>query len=424
MKILFIHQNFPGQFQHLAPALASQGHEVLALTMTPAATGGRASWNGVRMVPYMPSRQSTPGIHPWLVDTETKLVRGEAAFRACLELQRQGFHPDVVIAHPGWGESLFVKEVWPDARLAIYCEFFYQAHGADVGFDPEFPDGPFPRARMRAKNFNNLLHVDLADAGISPTRWQADGFPSPMRDRIAVIHDGIDTDLLVPNPAVALAFSTPSEKVTIRKTDEVITFVSRDLEPLRGYHRFMRALPEILQRRPHARVLVVGGDGVSYGPKPDPARYGGRSWKQIFLDEVRDTLGPQGMARVHFLGRLSHADFVSVLQISSVHVYLTYPYVLSWSLLEAMSVGCAIVASDTAPVREAVVHDETGRLVDFFDPGQLAQEVCALLDDAGARARLGGNARLFAQGNFDLRKVCLPRQLHWLHGIAGSPLRS
>ncbi|MES2611217.1 MAG: glycosyltransferase family 4 protein [Pseudomonadota bacterium] len=424
MKILFIHQNFPGQFQHLAPALASQGNEVVGLTMTPATTGGRASWNGVRMVPCMPSRQSTPGIHPWVIDTETKLVRGEAAFRACLELQHQGFHPDVVIAHPGWGESLFIKEVWPEVRLAIYCEFFYQAQGADVGFDPEFPEGPFAGARMRAKNFNNLLHFDLADGGISPTRWQADAFPSPLRDRITVIHDGIDTDLLVPNPAVALAFSTPSGKVTLRKTDEVITFVSRDLEPLRGFHRFMRALPDILQRRPHARVLIIGGEGVSYGPKPDPARYGARSWKQIFLDEVRDALGPERMERIHFLGRLPYADFVSVLQLSSVHVYLTYPYVLSWSLLEAMSVGCAIVASDTAPVREAVVHGETGRLVDFFDPGQLVHGVCALLDDASERERLGRNARSFVQRNFDLRRWCLPQQLDWIHGIARSPRRN
>jgi len=423
MRILFIHQNFPGQFRHLAPALASQGHEVVALTMALDATAGQSCWNGVKMVAYTVSRRSTPGIHPWAIDTETKLVRGEAAFLACLELKRQGFHPDLVVAHPSWGESLFVKEAWPATRLALYCEFFYLAQGADVGFDPEFPEGPFAGARIRAKNFNHLLHFDLADAGISPTRWQAGTFPAPMRERIAVIHDGIDTDLLVPNPGVRLEFSTPAAKVGLHRTDEVITFVARDLEPLRGYHRFMRALPEILQRRPHARVLVVGGDGSSYGPKPDPARYGAHSWKQIFLGEVRDALGPQGMGRIHFLGRLSHADFVSILQLSSVHVYLTYPYVLSWSLLEAMSVGCAIVASDTAPVREAVVHGETGRLVDFFDPGQLAQEVCALLDDGSERERLGRNARLAAQRHFDLRRVCLPQQLHWIHSIAGSPQR-
>ncbi len=421
MKILFVHQNFPGQFKHLAPALALQGHEVVALTMTPAATGGQPVWNGVRVVSYMPSRQSTPGVHPWLIDMETKFIRGEAVFRACLELQGHGFHPGVIISHPGWGESLFIKEVWPDAKLAIYCEFFYQSHGADIGFDPEFPDDSLVAgARMRAKNFNNLLHVDLADAGISPTHWQASTFPAPLRERIAVIHDGIDTEMLSPNPHISMGISTAAGTIDLRKTDEIITFVNRDLEPQRGYHRFMRALPEILRRRPRARVLIVGGDGVSYGSRPDPDQYGARSWKQIFLDEVKDAIGPENMGRIHFLGRVSYANFVAILQLSSVHVYLTYPFVLSWSLLEAMSVGCAIVASDTPPVREVVTHDDTGRLVDFFDHGQLAHEVCALLDDAVERQRLGHKARLSAQTYFDLHKVCLPRQLNWIDGIAGN----
>ena len=97
--------------------------------------------------------------------------------------------------------------------------------------------------------------------------------------------------------------------------------------------------------------------------------------------------------------------------------YLTYPFVLSWSLLEAMSVGCAIVASDTQPLKEAIEHDQTGRLVNFFDSHALANEVCTLLQDPSARARLGKNARAFAVSHYDLQTVCLPRQLAWVEGL-------
>ena len=409
MNILFIHQNFPGQFKFLAPALAAQGHAVMAFTMQKNAP---AEWQGVKLVPYTASRGTTPDVHPWVSDFETKTIRGEACFRAALKLKAQGFTPDVIIAHPGWGESLFLKDVWPDAKLGIYCEFFYHPHDADVGFDPEFPvkdEGDV--CRLRLKNLNNLLHFEVADAGISPTHWQASTFPEPFRSKIAVVHDGIDTEAVAPNPNVSL---TLNGDITLTKSDEVITFVNRNLEPYRGYHIFMRALPEILKRRPNARVLIVGGDDVSYGARPE----GGRKWKDIFVAEVRPQLSDADWARVHFLGNIPYQHFIPLLQLSTVHVYLTYPFVLSWSLLEAMSVGCAIVASDTQPLREAIRHDETGRLVDFFDVAGLTNEVCALLQDPAARAKLGASARAFAQGNYDLKTVCLPRQLEWVEGLA------
>ena len=203
MKILFVHQNFPGQFKHLAPALAACGrHTVLAMTMQKNAP---AEWQGVRLVPYGATRGTTPNVHPWVSDFETKTIRGEAAFRAALALRESGFTPDVIIAHPGWGESLFLKEVWPGARLGIYCEFFYHASGADVGFDPEFPSrDPGEACRLRLKNLNNLLHFEAADAGISPTHWQASTFPQPFRERIEVVHDGIDTEAIAPRGDVSL----------------------------------------------------------------------------------------------------------------------------------------------------------------------------------------------------------------------------
>ena len=403
MRILLVHQNFPGQFKHLAPALAADPkHEVVAFTMNKfAATAS------MRVVSYKAARGTSTTVHPWVSDFETKTIRGEAAFRAALSLKEEGFSPDVIYAHHGWGESLFLKDVWPQARLIVYCEFYYHATGADVGFDPEFPMAdPGEVCRLRLKNVNNLLHFDTADAGISPTHWQRSTFPEPFRSRIEVVHDGIDTDAIAPNAAVSVILDG---KLTLTRNHEVITFVNRNLEPYRGYHIFMRALPEILRRRPNARVLIVGSDGVSYGAA---APEGGK-WKDIFFDEVKDRID---LSRVHFLGNVPYNHFISLLQLSTVHVYLTYPFVLSWSLLEAMCCGCAIVASDTRPVREAIVEGETGRLVDFFSHAQLAERVCELLDDAPQRAALGARARVFARQHYDLKTVCLPRQVKLVCG--------
>jgi glycosyltransferase involved in cell wall biosynthesis len=304
--------------------------------------------------------------------------------------------------------------VWPSARLGIYCEFFYHPHGADVGFDPEFPaKDPGEVCRLRLKNLNNLLHFEVADAGISPTHWQASTFPQPFRDHITVVHDGIDTQAVAPNPNVQL---TLNGNIRITRNDEVITFVNRNLEPYRGYHIFMRTLPELLRQRPKARVLIVGGDDVSYGARPD----GDRKWKDIFVAEVRPRISDADWPRVHFLGHIAYQHFIPLLQVSTVHVYLTYPFVLSWSLLEAMSVGCTIVASDTQPLHEAIRHNETGRLVNFFDINALTAQVCELLDNSSERSRLGTNARTFAQAHYDLNAVCLPRQLKWVEELGGA----
>lgn len=408
MRILFVHQNFPGQFKHLAPALAADpANQVVAFTMQKNAP---AAWMGVRLVSYQPGRGSSPNVHPWVSDFETKTIRGEAAFRTALALRESGFTPDVIVAHPGWGESLFLKDVWPDARLGIYCEFFYHAQGADVNFDPEFPATDAGEVcRLRLKNLNNLLHFESADAGLSPTEWQASTFPEPFRSKITVVFDGIDSDVIAPNPAVSL---TLNGNLKLTRDDEIITFVNRNLEPYRGYHIFMRALPEILRRRPKARVLIIGGDDVSYGARPPE----GQKWKDIFLAEVA---GQLDMSQVHFLGNIPYEQFIPVLQLSTVHVYLTYPFVLSWSLLEAMSIGCAIVASDTQPLHGVIKNGDTGKLVDFFDVPGLTDKVCGLLDKPRERAKLGANARAFARANYDLKTVCLPKQLKWVRALAG-----
>jgi glycosyltransferase involved in cell wall biosynthesis len=413
MHFLLVHQNFPGQFKFLAPTLVRRGHDVTAMTMRKIQV---KQWQGVKLVSYKARHGTTPDIHPWVRDFESKVIRGEACLRAALDLKKQGLDPDVIIAHHGWGESLFLKEVWPQARLGVYCEYFYQPHGADFRFDPEFPvkDPIDAVCRLDLKNLNNRLHFEQAVAGISPTRWQADTFPEPFRNRISVIHEGIHTDAATPDPNVSLALNThDGRKVTLTRTNEIITFVNRNLEPFRGYHVFMRALPDLLQLRPDARVIIVGGNEVSYGAPPDPAVHGKKTWKQVFIDEIRPRINDKDWQRVHFVGRIPYTQFIPVLQISTVHVYLTYPFVLSWSLLEAMSCGCAVVASDTPPVLEVIRQGETGRLVDFFSGPDLVNEICLLLDDPKIRERLGKNARRFIRETYDLKTICLPKQLAW-----------
>lgn len=406
MKILFIHQNFPGQFKHLAPALAAiPGNEVRALTMRDL---GVSDWQGVQVTRYGTDKKNTVGIHPWILDWETKIIRGEACYLAAVQLKEAGFEPDVIISNPGWGESLFIKQVWPNAKLGIYGEFYYHAQGADVGFDPEFADADLStEPKIRLKNLNNQMHFEIADAGISPTEWQASTFPDPFRSKITVIHDGIDTETIKPNPNVQI---TLNQQLTLTKNDEVITFVNRNLEPYRGCHTFFRALPKILKERPNAQILIVGGNGVSYGQAPK----GGGSWRDIFVSEVRTKISDADWKRVHFLGSLPYDQFIGVLQLSTVHIYLTYPFVLSWSLMEAMSAGCAIVASNTQPLHELIQHDQNGRLVDFFRSEDLANEVIALLNDPDARKRLGLAARKTILEKYDLKNVCLPQQIEWV----------
>ena len=410
MNILFIHQNFPGQYKHLAPRLARMGHHCVALTLR---VKEARTWQGVRVIPYTLPKRSGQALHPWLVDIDTKVMRGEACWRAAMDLRARGYVPDVILAHPGWGESLFLRDVWPEARLGLYCELYHLAGYPHLDFDPEFPSKA-PEAeplRIRLKNLNNMLHFEQGHAGISPTRFQADTFPQPFRARISVSHDGIDTVAACPLPDVRLEVDGAG---TLSRADEVITFVNRNLEPYRGYHVFMRALPELLRARPNATVLIVGGDEVSYGARPPK----GQTWKQIFIDEVRGQIPDADWARVHFLGRIPYDRFLRLLQVSRVHVYLTYPFVLSWSLMEAMSCGAAIVAGDTAPVREVIRHDETGRLVDFFDGTALVAEVCALLEDEAARQRLGAAARELIRARYDLQTICLPRQVDWVSELA------
>lgn len=353
MKILFVHQNFPGQFGALAVRLASDpSNEVVALRSPP----GRKV-PGVKVVAY--SYQSMPleNQHRVLIEQESRFLRAEAAAAKAKELKAQRFTPDVIIAHSGWGEAIFLKDVWPSAKLIGYMEYFYRAEGQDVGFDPEFPvDDELHLRLLRWKNTANYMMLEQADACVSPTEWQRSTYPEGLRNQIQVIHDGIDTEFFKPDPKASVKLAKSGQ--TLTKDDEVITYVSRFLEPIRGFHTFMRALPEVLERRPKAQILILGGDDQGYMNLPK----GFPSYKRMLLGELHKKLDP---ARVHFLGVQDSESYRNVLQISSAHVYLTYPFVLSWSMLEAMSCGARLFASNTPPVTEYVEAEKNGVLFDF-----------------------------------------------------------
>jgi glycosyltransferase involved in cell wall biosynthesis len=401
-KFLFIHQNFPAQFVHVARALAAAGHEVVALAIE-----GRAI-DGVRFLRYGPKALPRFSELELARDFETKIARAGACASAMDRLKQEGFTPDVIVAHPGWGEALFCKDVWPRARLVIYAEFFYQAQGADYLFDPEFTkDSVAQRARLRVKNTVHLHALSIADTIYAPTAWQRARLPQEYRSRTQVMFDGIDTNVTAPDPSAFIELQRAG--VRLAHGDEVITFVNRNLEPYRGFHTFMRALPAILEQRPHAHCLIVGRDSVSYGSPPA----GGGTWRETMLREVGARLP---MERVHFLGGIPYADYLRVLQVSACHVYLTYPFVLSWSCMEALSVACTVVGSRTGPVEEVVTHDVTGRLVDFFDVQALADEVVGVLKQPDAFRALGAAGRRLMQQDYDLASHCLPGQLAIVQG--------
>lgn len=313
-------------------------------------------------------------------------------------MKKKGFRPDIVYAHPGWGESLYIKDVYPDVPLLNYFEFYYHVFGADTYFDPQEPINVDDLLRIRTKNAINLLSLESCDWGISPTDWQWRQHPPQFRNKISVIHDGIDTTVAKPDPTARL---TLASGVTLGPSDEVVTYVARNLEPYRGFPSFMRAAAKISARRPNCHILIVGGDGVSYGRRPQA----GTTYRQMMLAEV--DIDP---TRVHFLGKLPYGQYLKVLQVSSAHVYLTVPFVVSWSMLEAMSVGCPVIGSNTPPVVEVIEDGKNGLLADFFSPEEIAERVDEALDHEDRMAALRERARNTVLERYDLAS-CLPRQL-------------
>lgn len=402
MKILFVHQNFPGQYLHVARHLgALPGNEIVFITQRTDAT-----LPGVKNIVYKPHRGVTQKQHHYLVDTEAGLLNAQAVARVALDLKQSGFVPDVMLGHNGWGETWYLKDVYPDTPLIGYFEFFYRFLGADVGFDPAEPDIFDTAPRIRTKNLGNLLGLDAADMGQTPTQWQRSLYPAVYQPKLFVTHEGIDTYLVKPDPQARL--SLPELGIELTREDEVVTYVARNLEPYRGFPVFMRCLPAILEQRPNAQVLIVGGDEVSYGHRlPE-----GQTHKQRMLAELGTSLD---LKRVHFTGKVPYPVFLKILQVSRVHVYLTFPFVLSWSMMEAMSAGCVVVGSKTAPVEEMIRDGENGLLVDFFSAAEISERVVEVLTaGCDGYAYIRQNARRTIVEKYDLKTICLPAQLKLL----------
>lgn len=408
MKILFVHTNFPAQFRYLAEVLTNNPAHQVAAIGSQTASGLR----GVRLERYHAQDAGHPAVHPFARRFDREARRAEQVLYALTALENSGFIPDVIVAHSGWGETLPLRAKFPRARLVVYCEFFYREHGQDVHFDPEFPRlGVDGLTHLRAKNASQLLALAECDAGLSPSRWQRSTYPTEFQPKIAVAHEGVDTDAVRPDPRAV--FRLPSGQ-SLSPHHEVLTFVARNLEPMRGYHIFMRSLPEILRARPEAQVVIVGGDGVSYGP----SSLDGRSWKDVYLAEVANVID---LRRVHFVGPLPYASYLQLLQVSRAHVYLTYPFVLSWSLIEALSVGCLVIGSSTTPVQEVITDGQNGLLVPFFDSRHLAHTVIRALAEPSAYVPLRQQARQTVLTQFDRRHTA-PAQMAVLDSaLAGLP---
>ena len=393
MRILFVHQNKPGQFCHLAPHLAEDARNSVVFL----GEGMRSGGGTVRWLGYAAPVPTGAQTHRYLRRAELSVRRGQAVARACLALQREGFEPDLIIGHPGWGETMFLRDVLPRTPILSYCELFYRSEDQDTDYIPETRIDLDGRCRIRAWNADLLTALNIMDRGLSPTRWQRDQHPSVFRDRIAVIHDGVDTSEVAPYSNAR--FDVPNGP-SFAAGDEVVTFVARDLEPLRGFVMLMEALPELLRRRPGVHIVICGGDGVSYGRPPSD----GRTWRETMSSAV--SLDP---TRVHFVGKLARPEYLTLLRVSALHLYLSVPFVLSWSCVEALASGCLLLGSDVAPVREVVEDSVNGFLVDARDSELLARRAADLLARRALLADVRAAARQRAIAEFELGR-CLAQQ--------------
>ena len=402
MRVLFLHPNFPAQFRHLAEIMGKDPqHEVVFGTKNE-----RPEWiiSGVRKALFKPGRDPHAATHHYVRPLESAVLHGQAVYRMAMQLKAQGFVPDLVYGHSGWGPTIFMKDVFPDTPLMCFFEWFYKARGSDADFDPAEPLSEDDVARIRMKNAPILIDLYSCDWGLSPTEWQKSQFPQEFQSKISTCHDGINTDYFKPVPGAKLVLPN----LDLSHADEIVTYVSRGMEPYRGFPEFMEAVAYLQERRPNCHVVVVASERVCYGKSlPD-----GKTYKQLMLEKI-----PLDLSRLHFVGTLPYGLYLKVIQASSVHIYLTRPFVLSWSAMEAMSAGCLLVASDTAPVREMIRDGENGLLADYFSPKQIADRVCEVLDHPTRMAELRANARQTIIDRYS-HAVLLPKHLQLMRDVA------
>jgi glycosyltransferase involved in cell wall biosynthesis len=385
LKFLFVHQNYPGQFLHIVRHLvAANRHEVVFITEP-----NPNEIQGVRKVPYVRPKLDSSETHIAARELDNGVKRAETVFKTAYGLKHLGYTPDIIIGHHGWGEMLNLRDVWPDSPMLGYFEFYYQHDKADVGFDPEFPADPLDYPRIRAKNAINHVALNLGCAGQTPTQWQRSTYPDWAQPKIDLVWEGVDLEICSPDPN-AHKKTLKVGDMTIRPSDKLVTYVSRDLEPYRGFHTMMRTLPDLMRARKDLKVVMVGGDGISYGAAP---RQGG-TWREAMLAEVGKDID---MDRVVFPGRVPYSTYLAALRRSDAHVYLTYPFVASWSLREALAIGCPVIGGDTETVREFITHGDNGLLAPTVDSQALARTILGLLEDKILTRKLRANARAYAE---------------------------
>ncbi len=404
MRVLFLHNNFPAQYRHVATSLAAeQGHQLVFGTQ---AKNGEIP--GVTKAFYKPAREVRAETHHYVRNLESAVLNGQSVYRMCMDLKRQGFVPDLVCGHSGWGPTLYVKDAFPDTRVLSYFEWFYHAHGSDADYLPESEISSDDECRIRTRNAAILLDLANCDWGLCPTLFQRDQFPKIFHNKLTVLHDGVDTDFFKPDPDAVMKVGD----LDLSGAKEIVTYATRGMEPYRGFPQFVEAVAQLQKVRPDMHAVIVGQDRVAYGRKlPD-----GRTFKQKMLEELE-----LDMSRVHFTGLLPYGEYLKVLQASHAHVYMTVPFVLSWSLIESMATGCLIISSDTEPVREVIRDGKQGLLVDFFDIDGLAKRIAEALDNREALKPLQEAARKVVLKNYALKDT-LPKHVRLLKAVASGAL--
>jgi glycosyltransferase involved in cell wall biosynthesis len=407
MKLLFIHPNMPGQYKHLARAFGENPENQVVFITKPRPL--EKCPKGVRMVSYVTPREPSPETHRYLLPFERAVLQGQEVWRVCKKLKiTEGFIPDVIVAHPGWGDTLLLKELFPDTPQLSYIEFYYSSFGADVNFDPNEQASEDDLARIHIKNATNLFGLAQMDHGLSPTFWQMRQNPKAFWPKISVLHDGVDTDMCVPKADVSV---TLPNGVRLTREDEVITYVARNFEPYRGFPTFMQAAEQLLRERPNCHIIAIGGDEVSYG-KPAPA---GTNYREIWTKKM-NFVDPN---RIHFVGMVPYEQLIAYFQLSRAHIYLTYPFVLSWSFMESMACGALVIGSRTPPVQEVITHEANGLLVDFFSPQEVVAAVHRVFADKGGMQPLRDAARHTIVERYALKDVLPLHQALVLDVAAG-----
>ena len=379
----------------------------------------------VKHYQYTILRNSSDNIFNLAVEFESKMIRADAVAKECIKLKKKGLNPDLIINHPGWGETIFIDEIWPKSKKITYFEFYYNTKESDIDFDPETKqdDQHFLNTKLMARNAPLILPYLTSNTLISPTNFQKSTAPNFLKNKIKVIHDGIDTKKIKPgNDKAVINFeyidaNDKKRKAELTKDNKIITFVNRNLEPYRGYHSFMRALPHIQKKHPDSYILIIGGDSYSYGaaPKSEDNNSSIASYKKKYLDEVKKDLS--NIENIIYTGAVSYNVFLSLLDLSSVHVYLTYPFVLSWSMLEAMALEKVVVGSNTEPVKEVIVNNKNGLMVDFFDVKDIANKVNDVLSNPSKFNKIRKAARKTIVEGYDLETISLPLQLKLIEEV-------